>query len=309
MKPIIPFALLGALLAVGAADAAVTDPVGYITHTIAGNVSGDPGGADTFISPSLVNTAVFASATTIAPSGTLATFSGSVPTDLDSTYLVEITDGPDEGWWSKVSSSTATTITTSDTIPATAGTNVKFAVRKLPTLNSFLGENVPALGASDQVLLLDPVTQTVSVVLYVGGEWQNFVTEANMDNEPILPGTAIAVRRFAATPLTFVSSGEVKTTDTEVDVLPQDNWLGQPLAVGGTLAQMTFKSQLLGSDFLKILRANQTTDAYITVGTEMQNFVTEENAEGEVISEGAGYIISRVGAGSTLVIPGQVVTP
>jgi hypothetical protein len=310
MKPIIPFALLGALFAVGAANAASTDPVGYITHTIAGNVSGDPGGADTFVSPTLVGPAVFASATIVAPSGSLATFSGSVPTDLDSTYILEIVSGADEGWWSKITSSTATTITSADAIPVTAGTNVQMVVRKLPTLNSFLGENLPGLDSSDQVLLLDPATQTVSFVLYVGGEWQNFVTEGNMDNEPILPGTAIAVRRFASTPLTFVSTGEVKTTDTEVDILAQDNWLGQPLAVGGTFATMTFKDQILSSDSLKLLRADQTTDFFISVGTEMQNFVTEANADGEFIAEGAGYVISRpAGEGSTLVIPGQVVNP
>ena len=136
------------------------------------------------------------------------------------------------------------------------------------------------------------------------------MTEANVDNAAILPGTAVVVRHYGAGPLTLVSNGEVKITKTEVDVFPQDNWLGQPLAVGGTFNLMAFKSQILASDQLKILNPNQSTDFYVSVGTEMQNFVTEANADNTVISQGAGYVISRpTGAGSALLIPAQVVAP
>ena len=39
MKPITSFALLAAIASIGAASAAATDPVGYITHTVTANVS------------------------------------------------------------------------------------------------------------------------------------------------------------------------------------------------------------------------------------------------------------------------------
>ena len=152
--------------------------------------------------------------------------------------------------------------------------------------------------------------QQVTFAVYVAGEWQNFVTEANLDNAAILPGTSIVVRRFGATGLTLVSSGEVKTTKTEVDVYPQDNWLGQSLAGGGTLGSMAFSSQILATDKLSLLKPNQQTDFFVKVGPEMQNFVTEANADNIQIAQGAGYVISRPsGAGSALVIPAQFVGP
>lgn len=313
MKTKISYSLVAAAMACGIAHGAATaytTPVGYITSTVAGNTTNDPAGYDTFISPSLVNPATFAGQTTVAPSGTTATFSGSVPTNLDNSYIVEITAGADEGWWSKVSSSTATTIVTTNAFPITAGTNVKMTVRKLTTINQFLGENTIGLTGNDSVLVLDPAAQAVSFIIYTAGEWQNFVTEVNEDDRPILPGTSIVIRRFGVSGLSLVSSGEVKTTKTEVDIFPQDNWLGQPLATGGTLGSMNFKSEILPSDSLRILAPDQVSSFYVSVGNEMQNFVTEANADNVPIAQGAGYVISRPsGPGSAIVIPAQVVAP
>jgi len=313
MKKSISYSILTAVAACGLVHGqttAYTTPVGYITHTVAGNLTNDPAGYDTFISPTLVQPSVFTGQTTIATAGATATFSGSVPTGLDSSYIVEISAGADEGWWSRVASSTATTIVSANAFPVTAGTNVKMTVRKLTTINQFLGENTIGLTGSDSVLVLDPAAQQVSFIVYTAGEWQNFVTEANEDNRPILPGTSIVVRRFAATGLSLVSSGEVKMTKTEVDVSPQDNWLGQPLATGGTLGSMNFKTEILTTDSLRILAPDQTSTFYVSVGTEMQNFVTEANADAVPIAEGAGYVLSRpTGAGSAILIPAQVVAP
>ena len=122
MKPIIPFALLGALLAVGAADAAATDPVGYITHDIAGNVAALPTGADTYLGPVLTNPVDYAGITTVDPSGlTTLTFASGVPATFDGTCYLEITSGTQEGWWSQIVSSTATTIVIADAVPAVGG--------------------------------------------------------------------------------------------------------------------------------------------------------------------------------------------
>lgn len=303
--------LLAALMAPGALFAqttATTTPVGYVTHTVAGNVANEPSGADTYISPVLVTAADFTGETSIPVTGAVATFASGVPLALNDAYIVEITAGANEGWWSRILSTSATTVTAQDEFPASLPAGTKLVVRKLPTLNSFLGENSLGLTGSDQVLLLDPVNQQVTVAIYVAGEWQNFVSEENIDNNVILPGTSIAVRRFGSTPLTVVSTGEVKVTKTQVDIFAQDNWLGQTLAAGGTLSQMNLVNTIDASDFVNFLNPDQTTDVFIKVGPEMQNFVTEANADGFIVGSGQGYVFRRPTATPTaIVIPAQIV--
>jgi hypothetical protein len=330
MKPIIPFALLGALFAVGAANAASTDPVGYITHSV--NASGE-----TYVSPTLVQPTVFAAASSADPSGTTTiSFSGGVPTGLDGSYVLEITAGNSEGFWSTVVSSTSTSITVTDTLPSGLGSAVSIAVRKHATVGSFLGLNAPGLvdydgeQANDEVQLLDPVTQGTGAIAWVSGPnladpnypngaWFDLVLSEVANDYVIEPGTAIRIKRVGGA-TTFVSSGAVKVTDTQVDIFQNFNWIGTPLATGGTLNGMNFNSQLVKYDGesatydeLQFLRPSQGTDPFAAIddgngGSTMFDLVLSEDAGLEPFPEGTGVIINRVNSpAGSIVIPGSVV--
>jgi hypothetical protein len=331
MKPIIPFALLGALFAVGAAKAAVTDPVGYITHSIAGNPSANPSGADTFIGPVLTRTVDFAGSTSASPSGlTTLTFAGGVPATLDPSSYLEITSGTSEGWWSQIVSSTATTIVISDTVPTLTG-NVQVKVRKLMTVGAFLGANAPGLatdaGTPDEVIILDPVTQITQTVVWSvppstsPAGWVDFVSYNDASNVYLYPGTALTIRRFGASSLSFASNGDVKTGKTQVDVLLGDNLVAFPYAVGNTFNGSSIAAQLQSDlsanpDEVIELASSQVSTTFVASDTDsgpgvtlqMVEFVnyTEEGAR--VIGEGTGLVIRRPGGSSnTITFPAQVI--
>lgn len=299
-------------LALGA-ETAYTTPVGYITTPVSGNVSGASSGASTFVSSGLLAPTFYAGASSSSPSGSpTVVLPTGVPLGLDGTYMLEIADGPQQGWFSTVVSSTATSITVLDNFPASLAANVKVTVRKFATIQSTLGANSLGLDATDEVQLLDASGPVLTTVVYSGG-WFNFVTEEPADNYIIYPGTAIQIIRRGATALSLVQSGEVKTTATQVDVYAGDNWLGQPLATGGTLGPMQFATQIEATDFLQIVRpdvgAGQSIDSYVASGGTMFNFVTEADSTTEPIESGAGYSISRPVGGATIVtIPPQVIS-
>lgn len=337
MKTKITYSLLAAAAACGFAQAqttAYTTPVGYITQAIAANGSG----AETYLSPSLIQPSVFAGASTATPSG-LSTidFSGSVPAALDGTYLLEITSGASAGWWSTVASSTATSITVTDAFPSglTIGTTV--AVRKHSTVGNFLGANSPGLtpfdgvNPNDEVIILNPVTQATTTLAYVPTAvsglpdgWFDLVLSASADNYVIEPGTAIKIKLIGSTSLSVVSSGEVKLTPTQVDVFPNFNWIGTPLAVGGTLDYMNFAAQLIPfdgvsttSDELSFLDAAQVSTPYASLdpsfglGVVMGNLVTSSPAGDYVFPGGTGAVLKRAAStpANVLTVPGTVVAP
>jgi hypothetical protein len=304
MKPIIPFALLGALLAVGAADAAATDPVGYITHTVVGNPGALSAGAVTYLSPTLIQPTIFAGATTVSPSGlTTLTFTGGVPVGLTSASVLEIeTAGANQGWWSTVVSSTATSITVLDTLPAGLPAATAISVRNHTTV-----KNLPAA---------------------VSGEatdgWFDLGASLRADSYIIEPGSSVQVKRFGAGALTFTSSGEVKTTNTQVDVFPKFNWVGTFSAAGNTLNGMGFATSLIlfngantNFDQLQFINANQSSTTYAAVDPSffgaptVGNLGDSSNAGTVPFAEGVGAILIRANteAASTITIPGSTVAP
>jgi hypothetical protein len=329
MKPIIPFALLGALFAAGAASAATTTPVGYITVNLAAN-------GETYVSPTMVQASSFAGASTVSPSGgKVITFSGGVPTGLGSGDVLEVGSS---GWWSTVTSSTATTITVVDNFPAGLPANTSVSVRKHNTLLTFLGLNAPGLidydgsKANDEVQVLDPTANPQKVATYAwvtgpnlgdpnnpNGAWFNLGTSTVDNNVVIEPGTAIRIKHVGATPLSFATSGTVKTTPTQVDVFAKFNWIGTPLATGGTLNGMNFNNQLVeydGSspnyDELQILGSNQVATPFAAItdgvtapnGKTMFNLATSTDGGAQTFPEGTGVVINRIGnPSSTITIP------
>ena len=330
--------LIGAA-AVFAQTTATTTPVGYITC----NINGVPVGfkdATTYIAPSLVEKTEFAGLTESAATNVL-TFSGGVPTTFDGSYVLEITSGASEGWWSTVTSSTATTITLNDNFPAGLSAGVAISVRKHSTLFSFLGNNSPGLTTydgvrvSDEVHILNPATQGSVVYAYVAGAdlgdpaypdgvWLNLATSEYANNVVIEPGAAVRAVRKSAAGLSFVAVGTVKTTNTQVDVYPDYNWFGTPLAVGNTLNGMALNDQLHpydgvtpNYDNLQIVDAAQKASVYAAYDTtgeggpmSMLDLATSEDAGSVLLTEGTGAVIFRTGnPASTITIPGTVVAP
>ena len=320
MKPITSFALLAAIATIGAAGAVATDPVGYLTATVNGNTVNNPAGAATWVAPTLVNPATFTGAASASPSGgTVINFATSGVPALDATYMLEITSGAQEGWWSTVASSTADSITVSDTFPASLPADVQVTVRKFTTVKSWLGNNSPGFTSfspgvnADQVQILDPLTQAATTLLYAtvaGGApadgWYNASSFANADNTIIYPGTSVKVVRFAVEGLSIVTSGEVKTTATQVDIYPLNNWVSQPIAVGATFGEMAFGTKFVpftGSnsnyDVIELLSPDQTAVPYAALAPEAGapfNFgrlSDGTDGTGVLVAEGRGYVVKR----------------
>jgi len=334
MKPIIPFALLGALFAVGVASGAATDPVGYITHTIAPN--GGSGSALTVIGPSLVQAATFAGVSTNDPSSSATVnFSGGVPA-LDNTYYLEITSGASEGWWSTVLSATANSVTTNDTLPSGLAVGTKIVIRKHNTVLSFLGQNAPGLtafgtGTADEVQFLNP-NQSLTSIVYattaVGAPADGWYFTSNFssaDNKVIEPGTAVLVKNNSNTQHTFQSVGDVKITDTEVDIFPGLTLIAQPAAAGATVDASGYPTELIqynGSngdfDQLQFLSAAQSLTSYAALApgiagpnATMGNLGTGNPAGTDPFNEGTGALIKRDPSkpASAITIQGSVVNP
>lgn len=337
MKPY-TYALLAVAAACGMASAqtsATTTPVGYITHTI-----NNAGGSEslTLIGPSLIQPTEFAGAAAAAPSGKTITFAAGVPTGLGTAYVLEISNGAQEGWWSTVTASTATSITVNDDFPAGLAADVKVSVRKHNTIKSFLGSNAPGLVAFDGVAQADevqilnssvagqPITALVYVSAAVSGEsedsWFDLASSANANARVIEPGASVLIKQFGTTNKTFTSVGEVKLTKTQFDVFPGLNFFGNPVAVGSTLNGLGFNTQLttftgVNSDFDEVqvigssgaITAYAALDPTLGLGATMGNLSDASDSGAVVFPEGTGAIIKRDAGKSAgvITVPGTVV--
>lgn len=336
MKTYIPYSLILAAASAGmafGAETAYTTPVGYVTQVVAPKTATS---SDTYLSPTLVQPSVYAGVSTNNPSGLSAiTFSGSVPTDLGQAYLVEIVTGVRAGWWSTIVSSSATSVTIQDVFPAGLAIGTKVSIRKHSTLKTFLGSNTAGLvpfdgvSPSDEVQILNPATQVVTTCAYVPSAlsglpdgWFDLGLSASADNYIIEPGSAIKIKRISNTPISVVSSGEVKLTPTEIDVYPKFNWIGTQIGAGGTLAYMNFAAQLIpfdgvrtNSDELQFLSASQTVTPYASLdpsfglGVVMGNLATSEPSGNIVFPSGYGAVLKRAAStpANVIIVPGTVV--
>lgn len=337
MKPY-TYALLAVAAACGVASAqtsATTTPVGYITHTI-----NNAAGAEslTLIGPSLIQPTEFAGAAAASPSGKTITFAGGVPTTLGSSYVLEISNGNQEGWWSTVTSSTANSITVNDDFPAGLAADVKISVRKHNTLRTFLGSNAAGLTPFDGVSQADevqiisasqpgqPLTSYSFVPASVSGEaqdsWYDLGSSTNADNVVIEPGTSVLVKQFGSSNKTFTSVGEVKISKTQFDVFPGLNFIANPVAVGATLNGLGFNSQLntfdganTDADEVQVIGASggltayAALDASLGLGSTMYNLGDSSDAGAVVVPEGTGALIKRAATkpATTITLPGTVV--
>ena len=145
--------------------------------------------------------------------------------------------------------------------------------------------------------------------------WVDFVSYADESTFPLYPGTAVIIRNYGATAKSFTSSGAVKTGKTQVDVLPGDNLIAPPYAVGNSFNGMNLAPQLLDqSDEVITLSPSQAATTYYSYNDlstiQMVDFVTYDPMGTLVITEGTGFFVRRPTAGSsTVTFAAQVVTP
>jgi hypothetical protein len=216
MKPIIPFALLGALFAVGAVNAASTNPVGYYEF------DGVAGG-NLFV-PGFVKPAAFAGVLTAASSSTMTVAANSLTADslnegsAYATHYVEITSGPNAGVVIDIESNTSSVITLAGSAASlNLVGNESIVIRPHVTLKSSLAASESSLNVySDTATFYAP---DGSVVTYIYGAdggtgWSSDFVAADGDLRPVPPGTGFVLGLQADAAL--VVSGEVKASPTVV---------------------------------------------------------------------------------------------
>jgi hypothetical protein len=330
---LVGLASLAALIGVQA-QSAVTDPVGYITHTINPAIGSK---ADTLIAPALVNKNDFVGTSSAPAAGSaVINFSGSVPVGLGTASYLEITTGPQEGWWASILSSTATSITLDTNVPASATGNLSVAIRKHMTLDGFLGSTNAAgldsgttLDDADEVQTLNPVTGSVTGYFYasladVGGDplLVGWYTGSGSPAGAVViePGVALQVRHKLATTLSLVSVGYVKKTKTQVDLVTGDNWVTPMRATGVTLANSGLDtgiittgvdqgSSLDDADELQFLNPNQSITSYFAAefaAVGVNGWFTGAGGDANAINiaEPVGVIVRRkVSSPATWTVP------
>lgn len=325
MKPIIPFALLGALLAVGAADAVATKPVGYTSATIFGAFGpGNP--KNNIIAPDLQNSASWA--------GTVASVSGDVVTLTSAALTVGEFNAPSfsftaysyfietaDGYWAHVVSNTATTVT----LEAGAGTNFSngepVAIhRHLTIADCFGAANETGLladpsgdtGSADNIILIDEngagnITVIASSALE--GTW---ITDGFEDAAalPIYPDQGIQVLRRGLTNLTLVLDGEVDTNGRQIGVSSGVQIRPQVIPVPTTLTDLDLYTGSPATGVVGSATGDTAEADVVTVvvnGTSTNYFYVEEDLGGGIgwyddglgfagntpLPSGAGLIINR----------------
>jgi uncharacterized protein (TIGR02597 family) len=241
MKPIISFALLGALFAVGAANAAVTDPVGYVS--LGDTTVGQPAvkaNTEVRISIPLDKKTVFA--------GTVASVAGSVITisgtpglgDLTTVpHVVKIGSGAGSGLTALVTASTASTVTVSvqpgDSL-ADVAAGTELSIQEAWTVASFLGGGTLPVGvqlfafsgaAAGIVIAPDLIFE------YDGAGWVDTNTFEPADNVVLYPGEGYVLRNPTATPIaSLVLTGEVPVANHRVVVSNLAPGVGQDVPFG-----------------------------------------------------------------------------
>ena len=293
---LVGLASLAALVGVQA-QTAVTDPVGYITTTIANQVGGLRG--ETFVGPTLVNKVEFSGAVATA-SGTTLNFTGTPFAagqfgGANGPHYLEITNGTtSEGVWSDITATTASSITLLDNLSsfvAAGTTTVK--IRKHHTIGSYFGatntvglQAGASLAAADQLVILDPSTQLPKIVFYSTDEFAPGWVDSSFNpvsDFVLAPGQGILVKRVGGTSagtLPFVQTGYVKTGATVLPIEPGENVVSIPNAVGVTLAAsglgsvITQGASLSTADQVVVNTGNNTFDTLF--------FSTDEFAAGWV---------------------------
>ncbi len=238
MKPIIPFALLGALFAVGAANAASTTPVGYETLSLQSGFN--------YLGLRLHAATVSA--------GTFETVTANQVTDTGSdlgallddntTYVLEINNGSGVVQEFLGSAATGDSISLVSDITGSVSAGASYQIRPAATLASVFGANNSAGLATG---FFGPGGDIVFVPDGAGGFAQYYYDEGESSwadsNGVVVDGASVplvyldGVVIAATGDLSLTVTGEVKKTSTSQLLLSESfNYLGSVYPAGATLA-------------------------------------------------------------------------
>jgi hypothetical protein len=239
MKPIIPFALLGALLAVGAADAVATKPVGYTSATIYG-AFGPSSPKTNVVAPDLQNSASWAGTVASVAGDTITLTSAALTPNAYNqisasfsfgtvyAYFIETADG----YWAQIVSNDATSVT----VEAGAGSQFTngeaVTIHRHITISDYFGAaNETGLtadaggdpGAADNIILIDEVNSS-SILVFAApgllGPTSTWTTDGfeEAGSIPIYPDQGLQVVRRGLGNVTVVLDGEVDTNGRQIQV-------------------------------------------------------------------------------------------
>lgn len=268
MKPIIPTALLGALLAV--AHGAATDPVGYVSL---GNNGAVPALTDMAIAIPLDRPAEFAgtvgsiNGATITLSGTPGLtpgqFAGATP------YIAKVESGTKAGMVALITANTATDITLAfqftDSLTGVVATD-QISIRKAWTVQSFFaGNTIPNFsefgvweGATGTDLAPDKVYYNFN------GAWFDQSDDSPADNVVIYPNEGFRLRNTSNTAIAnLIVSGEVPTAPSRIFIngsagTQQDTQISYFSPVGETIGS----ANIGAGNFDQLLAYNLTQSGF-----------------------------------------------
>lgn len=251
MKPIIPFALLGAFFAVGAAKAASTTPVGYNTISL-------PSGQFTFVGLTVHQPVLSAGVLTAESSSSVTAgatdFVALLGAPGSATYILELADGTVQevtSWTNAGVLNTPNDITGS-VVPNTT----TYKLRKASTISDVFGAtNSAGLVASpdgdfennaDVITLIGAGGAPTQVYYFNDGAGtQGWFTGGNepAENLPIVHTDGFYIKKIGGS-LPLVISGEVKLTPSSGVLINGFNFLSPVAPVGLTLASSGLKNSI-----------------------------------------------------------------
>ena len=237
MKNLIPITLAATLVASGISSAqtpAYSKPSGYVTQEI------QPGfnlvGINLVNAPTVSGTlsAVNASSVVVGTTDLSALTVGAL-------YTLEVTSGVRSGTTVEFSQWSGSTITTVDNLSASGvlvGSN--FLLRKAATLEEVFGTTGSVLtrnnnsDSADIIWIPNGSGGYNRFFLNTAGAWRNALGGA-APNTPIVYLDGLFIQRKGATPVSVVTTGQVKTTLTSISLGTGFNLIGTIFPAGATL--------------------------------------------------------------------------
>ncbi|MGJ8651956.1 MAG: TIGR02597 family protein [Opitutaceae bacterium] len=254
------FILAGALLAASSNLQAVeTEPVGYVTVTVAGT-GGVAAEAFTYMGVPLHKSSIAAGAITGIAANTITASGAAWTVDDYAGAYVLITSGTNEGVSSTISSNTATELTTVDDLTSLLAGDETFTIREYTTIADVFGAaNEAGLdggtnsGEADTVLFQSPSGFTSYYYKdggFIGGTgWRTSTDASTEQGGTTIPfGDGIIVVRKQSADLDIVLSGSVFGGDATTPVEAGFNWKSASIPVDLTLAGLFGAANEVGLD-------------------------------------------------------------
>jgi uncharacterized protein (TIGR02597 family) len=249
--------LLASATSVLAQTTATTDPVGFITLTVASANGANP--SLSFKGLGLTRAVEYQGSAEAVGTNTLtdneATWTENQFNGANGSYFVEIFSGPGAGTTYDISATSAANkrITLAQNLAAGVTAPVTFKIRKHWTIASIFGAaNESGLASGDEASVADQILRfdlgTYSTYYYqvappaAGGTgWRNANNAfADAGSTVIYPDEGVIIRRTLAAPVNIILLGAVKTGQSSIPIVQGINILGNTYA-----APITLQSSML----------------------------------------------------------------